>query len=277
MSIIPMAMAGGKILPASPPHGKFTTWKLTAMMSRRLLVSYGANYFPSRIFSSQSNVDHYAVLGLKPGATLKEIKSAYYKLSKQYHPDRNRDNKEEAAAKFHQVSLAYEVLGSDEKRRAYDLTRIRTAPDLGSVYGRRPSTSEPTKQYTDIDIDYKSFEHFQRKNRQRKQYHSHFEMPEEFYTEFGGRRREFKSEYDPPKGFIHRDSRTIQREEEELLREMQREQERLQRKYPIPTFEQMMEEKRRKERDETRKQVAGVIGLTTLATALYLIAKKFFR
>ncbi|RCN38936.1 DnaJ domain protein [Ancylostoma caninum] len=103
-------------------------------MSRRLLVSCGFNSFPSRVFASHSNVDHYAVLGLKPGATLKEIKSAYYKLSKQYHPDRNRDNKEEAAAKFHQVSLAYEVLGSDEKRRAYDLTRIRTSPDLGLVF-----------------------------------------------------------------------------------------------------------------------------------------------
>ncbi|ETN81541.1 hypothetical protein RB195_008718 [Necator americanus] len=246
-------------------------------MSRRFLVSAGSFSSSSRVFSSNSNVDHYAVLGLSPGASLKEIKSAYYKLSKQYHPDRNRDNKEEAAAKFHQVSLAYEVLGSEEKRRAYDLNRIRRSSNLGSSYQRRPSTSEPPKQYTDLDIDFRSFEHFQKKYRQRKQYHSHFEMPEEFYAEFGGKKREFKSEYEPPKGSMHRDSRTIQREEEELLREIQREQEKQQRKYPIPTFEQMMEEKRKKERDETRKQVASVLGLTGAGIALYLLAKKFFR
>ncbi|PIO54453.1 hypothetical protein TELCIR_24185, partial [Teladorsagia circumcincta] len=66
-----------------------------------------------------------------------------------------------------------------------------------STYARRASTSAPTKSYTDMDIDYKSFEHFQRLNRQRKQYHSHFDMPEEFYAEFGGKRREFKSTYEP--------------------------------------------------------------------------------
>ncbi|CAJ0599381.1 unnamed protein product [Cylicocyclus nassatus] len=241
-------------------------------MSRRLL---GSTSNACRLFSSKSNVDHYAVLGVKPSASLKEIKAAFYKLSKEYHPDRNRDNQEEAAAKFHQVSEAYEVLGSDERRRAYDLTRIRTAPDLGSLYARRPFTPEPTKQYEDIDIDYKSFEHFQRKTRQRKQFHSHFDMPEEFYAEFGANKREFKSEYEP-KGSIHRDSRTIRREEEERLREIQREQERLQKKYPIPTFEEMMQKKREKERLQTRKQIAGLVSFATLASIAIIIAKKFF-
>ncbi|VDM61743.1 unnamed protein product [Angiostrongylus costaricensis] len=199
-----------------------------------------------------------------------EIKAAYFKLSKQYHPDRNRDNKDEAAAKFHQVALAYEVLGSDEKRKIYDMTRIRTS------FTHPSSTSGPTKAYTDLDIDYKSFEHFQRLTRRRKQYHSHFDMPEEFYAEFGGKRPVYKSEYDPPKGSIHRDSRVVQREEEELLREIQREQERQQSKYPIPTFEQMLREKRRKQQEETRRQTVGVLILATTGFAIYWISK-FFR
>lgn len=53
------------------------------------------------------------------------------------------------------------------------------------------------KQYTDIDIDYKTFEQFQRNTRRRRQFHSHFEMPDEFSAEFGGKRsRVFKSEYE---------------------------------------------------------------------------------
>ncbi|PIO71935.1 DnaJ domain protein [Teladorsagia circumcincta] len=233
-----------------------------------------------RQFASEPVVDYYAVLGVKPGATAKEIKAAFYDLSKKYHPDRNRDNQAEAATKFHQVSLAYEVLGSDEKRKMYDMTRIRTSPDLSSTYARRASTSAPTKSYTDMDIDYKSFEHFQRLNRQfrqRKQYHSHFDMPEEFYAEFGGKRREFKSTYEPFAKSIHRDSRARQREEEERQREIQREQERLQAKYPIPTFEQMLREKRRKQEEESRKQAAGALGLATAAAVIYFIVKKFFR
>lgn len=235
----------------------------------------GPSSVSCRRFASEQTVDHYAVLGVKPGASAKEIKAAFFSLSKKYHPDRNPENQTEAAAKFHQVSQAYEVLSSDEQRRLYDMNRIRTAPDLSSTYVRRPSTSAPTKNYTDIDIDYKDFEHFQRLNRRRKQYHSHFDMPKEFYAEFGANKREFKSEFDPT-AFIHKDSRSRQREEEEFLREMEREKARQQAKYPIPTFEQMMREKREKEREESRKQIAGALGLATVAAAVILIAKQFF-
>ncbi|XGW16808.1 hypothetical protein V3C99_001895 [Haemonchus contortus] len=246
-------------------------------MIRRRLVLMATGPTCCRQFATEPVVDYYAVLGVKPGASAKEIKAAFYSLSKKYHPDRNRDNQAEAASKFHQVSLAYEVLGSDEKRKMYDMTRIRTSPDISSPYVRRATTSAPTKQYTDLDIDYKSFEHFQRLNRQRKTYHSRFDMPEEFYAELGGKRREFKSTYEPPASSIHKDSRAREREEQELLREIQREQERLQAKYPIPTFEQMMREKRRKQEEENRKQVAGALGLATAAAAIIYIVRKFFR
>ena len=53
--------------------------------------------------------DYYEVLGINKNATDEELKKAYRKLAKQYHPDANPDNKEEAEKKFKEVNEAYEA------------------------------------------------------------------------------------------------------------------------------------------------------------------------
>jgi molecular chaperone DnaJ len=63
--------------------------------------------------------DFYTVLGLDRGASEKEIKNAYRKLAKQYHPDLNQDNRQ-AEEKFKEVTEAYEVLSDKEKKAQYD-------------------------------------------------------------------------------------------------------------------------------------------------------------
>ncbi len=63
--------------------------------------------------------DYYAILGVPRSADEKEIKSAYRKLARKYHPDVNPNDKS-AEAKFKEVSEAYEVLSDPEKRKAYD-------------------------------------------------------------------------------------------------------------------------------------------------------------
>ncbi|XP_074598814.1 uncharacterized protein LOC141853391 [Brevipalpus obovatus] len=74
----------------------------------------------SRFLSSESeSVDHYGTLDINSNSNQREIKNAYYKLSKQYHPDRNPG----AADKFRKINEAYEILSDVDSRRDYDRSR----------------------------------------------------------------------------------------------------------------------------------------------------------
>src|ERR687885_1840610 len=72
----------------------------------------------------------YESLGVSKNASQDEIKKAYRKLVRRYHPDKNPDDKE-AEARFKEVQAAYDVLSDPEKRKAYDT--------FGSANGRGPT------------------------------------------------------------------------------------------------------------------------------------------
>ena len=115
--------------------------------------------------------DYYEILGVGKDASQDDIKKAYRSLAKKYHPDVTDLSKEEAEAKFKEVSEAYEVLSDEEKRKLYDqyghagvnnqfgkggfswddFTHADDISDIfgdifGSMFGRRPQSRSRNSQ-----------------------------------------------------------------------------------------------------------------------------------
>lgn len=64
--------------------------------------------------------DYYNILGISKNASQSEIKKAYRKLAVKWHPDKNKDNREEAENKFKDISNAYRILSDEKQRDLYD-------------------------------------------------------------------------------------------------------------------------------------------------------------
>ena len=80
-----------------------------------------------------ANKDYYDILGVDKNASADEIKSAYRRLAKKYHPDLNKT--EEAANKFKEINEAYEVLGDEKKKANYDQFGSADGPSFGGGAG----------------------------------------------------------------------------------------------------------------------------------------------
>ena len=77
--------------------------------------------------------DYYAVLGVAKNASQAEIKKAYRKLAQQHHPDANAGDPR-AEERFKEISAAYDVIGDEDKRKAYDRAREMGAAGFGGGF-----------------------------------------------------------------------------------------------------------------------------------------------
>jgi molecular chaperone DnaJ len=111
--------------------------------------------------------DLYAVLGIRPDASEEEIKRAYRRLAREFHPDVNRDP--DAEGRFKEINAAYETLKDPVRRRQYDLfgsgqgnTDVFPFGDMGDIFdvffgggfggGRRPRSRRRTRTRRGDDL-----------------------------------------------------------------------------------------------------------------------------
>src|ERR1700685_3821475 len=104
--------------------------------------------------------DYYSTLGVKKGATSDEIRKAFRKLARKYHPDVNPNDKK-SEEKFKEISEANDVLSDDKKRKVYDQVGFYSAPVDPATAEAYPRQQSQSRQGPPVDFGGFDFSGFQ--------------------------------------------------------------------------------------------------------------------
>ncbi len=168
----------------------------------------------------EENLDFYQVLGIKDSATGSEIKEAYYKLAKVYHPDVKGDEKI-----FKNINLAYETLKKEEDKKAYDEIRKEVLSKRNQKY------ESGMKNSFKKDNSYRSHNNYHKyssnTNRQNKE--SNTKYNEKMYKEY--QEGFYKSNNHSDQGFDKNTNNSYYEELEKEFEEFMKEQQETMKKF----------------------------------------------
>ena len=116
-------------------------------------------------------VDYYKILGIDKKATLKDIKNAYRKLARKYHPDLNPNDKD-SKKKFQEINEAHEVLSDPEKRKKYD------------QYGEQWKHADEFSQYDQSRQQSRQYDYSGRRNGSKGRQEFSFDKGEGEFSDF---------------------------------------------------------------------------------------------
>src|SRR5580693_8001539 len=100
--------------------------------------------------ATQPKHDYYKTLGVERGAEEEEIRKAYRKLARKYHPDLNPGDKS-AEDRFKNVQEAYDILSDSKKRQMYDQVRFYSDSGFAAGGGAGPKT-HPNMDFNGFDF-----------------------------------------------------------------------------------------------------------------------------
>ncbi len=141
----------------------------------------------------------YDVLGVEAGSTEAEIKSAYRKLARKYHPDVN--NSSEAIEMFKQITKAYEILSDSDKRKKYDMVNgIFASPKQQTTSQKaQEEYQESVKKTYTSSFEKEKFSQKEKKQKKQRNKTSFLKTLQYFFSKFS-RYKRAKNIYKPQKG-----------------------------------------------------------------------------
>lgn len=122
-----------------------------SLMNASSTIVISTKRFPVARYTQKAKRSPYEILGITKNASTKEIKVAYFKEAKKFHPDVN-PNDPMAKAKFQEIAEAYEILSDDKRRRMYDATGYGGSSSSGHSSSTQHAEEIFNSVQQDIDV-----------------------------------------------------------------------------------------------------------------------------